>query len=681
MDLSKMFATNLRPQLLSVTVFSISLTLLLNSASAGQTATRFWSDNSGSFSTEAELMKINPTSVTLKKTNQVVIEVPFSRLSKNDLAFVKHEISLLNGGSLKPPQQNLPKQSTGSNFSSRTKRDHFKGSPSIENRQQLAKAKVSPPSVSLGQEKAPPFQTPLRYAANSNGLDQEPPLAEPQMPDSVTPVVPSKDDATSLSGEVARLKPTLKSQNQFSLAHPTPKKLPVIWKSPEQPPKPEAKTVRKSFGEVGSKAERSLAKRTSYESPVFPNDFKMPETSSVSVNNKLRSGSFRYEAPPKPNAFEFDANENAKRLPEQTDKSDFFPPENEFIPNIVNNKEMKSGSTPSAEQAGENPESPGVNPDNESLSKNALITPATDSAPGKILKTATTNAPVSFGENPNEEQVFGRPPSFAPRATLIETSVQPDKLISQDSLAELPPRFRRLAEQAMDARDPTQVRTAIAEIQSSWPSTRYPAIVELVQKFALAQEASTRILAIETLAKKDSEHSLEWILNGIDDASFYVRDSTHKIIEGLSNPKLIPLLAERLNTEQRQRVALTLSKFGPEIESHVVSFASHTSVDTQLTACKLLGTIGTQKSIKALQAVVANSKKARVRLQATNAIDRINERSNPGSGLGLGSDKQFQDLGTKTGLGSGRGGKSLSTGYELDLLARPLQKLPPPLRK
>ncbi|MFK7768369.1 MAG: SHD1 domain-containing protein [Mariniblastus sp.] len=50
---------------------------------------RIWSDDSGTFSIEARLLKINDASVTLRKTNNVVIEVPFARLSKGDAKFVK----------------------------------------------------------------------------------------------------------------------------------------------------------------------------------------------------------------------------------------------------------------------------------------------------------------------------------------------------------------------------------------------------------------------------------------------------------------------------------------------------------------------------------------------------------------------------------------------------------------
>ena len=60
-----------------------------NCSVLAQQTTRVWSDDSGSFSTEAGLLSINPSSVTLQKPNGVVIEVPFVRLSKFDMEFVE----------------------------------------------------------------------------------------------------------------------------------------------------------------------------------------------------------------------------------------------------------------------------------------------------------------------------------------------------------------------------------------------------------------------------------------------------------------------------------------------------------------------------------------------------------------------------------------------------------------
>ena len=57
-----------------------------------QKATRVWSDDSGTFKIEAELIKINQSSVTIKKLNGVVIDVPFARLSTTDRNFIQGQL-------------------------------------------------------------------------------------------------------------------------------------------------------------------------------------------------------------------------------------------------------------------------------------------------------------------------------------------------------------------------------------------------------------------------------------------------------------------------------------------------------------------------------------------------------------------------------------------------------------
>lgn len=622
MDLRKMFGTIVREELVFAIVFSVSIILSLSTVAQGQTTTRYWSDNSGSFTTEAELLKIKSTAVILKKTNQVVIEVPFSRLSQSDLDFVKKEISRLNGSTSKPTQQIATKRSPASNISSRNNRD-FVGEtlPSKRNNEQLTNS--APPVA-----KAVPQQAPLRYAAKPEDFVSEPSaFAEPVLPDSIPAVIPSKDNITSPTSNMSRLKSTSKLQNQFSLGHPRPKKPPIILKSPTKVVKSDAEKTQKPLGKIDATFEKSRAKPTSYESPVSTNDLRFDKTNPNSSDNDLRSRPFVFEPDSDASGVESNAVEKANQFSGQNDHP-FFPPESENIPNISTNNELGESNEFSAGT---------IVAINQPPSKNAQKNPDSKSEIRKIPATKTSNLAFNFDKKSEEvENVFRRPLKFAPRAGSTETTVRPVVEISKKSLTELPPLFRRLAEQITSTNDQTQIRAVVSELQSGWPSQRYPAIVSIVQQCVAAEDASTRILAIETLALKDSEKSLEYIVSGVDDSSFNVREATHKIIEGLSEPQLIPLLVERFDSDQRQRVASTLSKLGPGVEPHVLPFASHKSVDMQLTACNLLGSVGTKKSIKTLQTIVANSKQTRVRLQAANAIDRINSRSTTDVGLNFG---------------------------------------------
>ncbi len=89
--------TGLRICVLAAITFSYFCTESVQGQARNEPAapqvTRIWSDNSGTFSVEARLLKINPDSITLRKLNRVVIQVPFNRLSDFDLAYVKKENS------------------------------------------------------------------------------------------------------------------------------------------------------------------------------------------------------------------------------------------------------------------------------------------------------------------------------------------------------------------------------------------------------------------------------------------------------------------------------------------------------------------------------------------------------------------------------------------------------------
>jgi len=119
---------------------------------------------------------------------------------------------------------------------------------------------------------------------------------------------------------------------------------------------------------------------------------------------------------------------------------------------------------------------------------------------------------------------------------------------------------------------------------------------------------------------------LSHILNGIEDSSIIVREATHGLIENLTDTRIIPALIERLDSAQQIRVARTLAKLGPDVEPHVIALLNHESMNVQLTACDLLGSVGSDKGIKVLQSLIATSQRARIRLQASNAIQHIKRR-------------------------------------------------------
>ncbi len=652
MDLNKMFANNVRRKLaLAILMCAVLLTLVTAPTLEAQINNRSWSDNSGTFSTKAQLLKINSASVTLKKSNQVVIEVPFSRLSQVDLDFVKSEIRRQKQTAPDPVKQFVPSSTLTAETSSR-KSENSPGSSSRQsgNRNKTAEAPLRYSATPEKYAPQPPASQPRTYQPQA--------YADPLMPESIPAIVPTKDNMTSPPGGVARLSPQPRQPNQqFSLGHSRPKKPPIILKSKPQvastqiapaeqdpTPKPllEIETAFKdSDPEAASFETSSNGLRSS--KPI-----KLPETESPSAMNDLR-----------PQSFAFPPIENTPNQPSLGKKNaigsqDSFQPTNGFLPQpkpsiekaeidkFENNNFVPPPQT-STDQVTFKPDPGPIKFGPRNSSQPAHITdPAivilpneepeqpqtkpgiTPIEPKQAKKTSDSKgAPFNFDSDSAEAaHVFSQPPQFGPR----NTSFEPSTATKDASLTELPPRFQELVGEMNLSKDPIQVRAALNEIQSSWPSQRYDSLVDVVQKCVSAPDVATRILALQTLALRDPSESLEFILKGVEDDSFDVREVAHGIIERMEDPRVIPPLAKLLNSQYRQRVAGTLSKLGPSVETHVIPFTIDSSVDVQLSVCHILANAGTEKSIKALQLLVATSDQARVRLQASNAIDRIKRR-------------------------------------------------------
>lgn len=606
MDLKKMFATIDCRKLISVTFVGFVLMTLPVTSTVGQATTRFWSDNSGTFSTEATLVKINSATVTLKKTNQVVIEVPFSRLSENDLDFVKNEIQRRNGVAAKPPQNfSLDRQLAQPGVSSRNK-------PNTAPDTIQKTAKVAESNV----------QAPLRYSPQPDDFQPEPlDAVDPILPDAIAAAVPTKDTVTSPPSDVARLAAPNLPMKDFSLGHPGPKKPPIMLKS--SPKFAAAEKEAESFLEIKSTYTESNPEMASFEASPSSNELRNsqplspPKDISTSSTNDLRSQPLK----PNQNQNQFQLKTSPRDVSngiEDTISLETDIPPTDFSRETFSTTDpaivILEKETPTA--------APKAIPEPSPLAPKATSREEPDSAKTDFKKPPT----FSFDAAPEEsENVFSRPPNFGPRKTSFEGPAKSDPATADQSLANLPPRYETLARK-ISGSDQRAVRSALLEVQNSWPSQRYPALVEVIRESAKAPKSATRVLAIETLALRDQENSLSYILAGIEDDSISVRESTYKLIEKLTNPAVIPALTERLDSDKRERVARSLAKLGPDVEAHIIPLLNHKSIDTQLTVCDLLGSVGRDKGIKALQTLIANSKQARVRLQASNAIDRINRR-------------------------------------------------------
>ena len=200
--------------------------------------------------------------------------------------------------------------------------------------------------------------------------------------------------------------------------------------------------------------------------------------------------------------------------------------------------------------------------------------------------------------------------------------------ISPQEIQRLPETYRKAALLISGNSDRKTKRAELKQLGSKWPKQKLPTLIRLVRGLTRSPDAQTRKLAIDILAKHDSENSLEFILAGMDDKNFDVRWASFEWIEKLGDARAIEPLVRKLESEYRDQAAFTLVSFGPTAEPNVLRLINHKSTKVQLAACSVLAKIGTPKSIPDLQSIVANEESVRIRMQARNAIDQIKRRQN-----------------------------------------------------
>ena len=228
------------------------------------------------------------------------------------------------------------------------------------------------------------------------------------------------------------------------------------------------------------------------------------------------------------------------------------------------------------------------------------------SRPTKDL-TKVLGTPV----NPTNKQA--RPIRIQPNALAIG---QP---LSADEYLELTTDVGKLA-------DRKKVRSSLERLSNRWPAQPNPQLIQSVRAATKYRDPKSRKLAVDLLANFDAKQSLPWIIEAMDDASFSVRWAAYSWLEELQDNRAIKPLCQRLASGGGNHAAKILASFGSEAEPYVVLMIKNKSNDVKLTACSLLAEIGSEKSLNALESLVANTKKVSVKMQANNAIKSIQKR-------------------------------------------------------
>jgi len=170
-------------------------------------------------------------------------------------------------------------------------------------------------------------------------------------------------------------------------------------------------------------------------------------------------------------------------------------------------------------------------------------------------------------------------------------------------------------------------RKQLADLLRSWPNNPTPELIAAVTVASQTNDKFIRKLALQILSKYHAKDSLPVFIRLMDDLSFDVRWSAYEAIETLSDDRALDALMERFTGEDAGRIGSILLSYGPRAEEKLVAFLdTEQSKDVRLFALSLLGKIGTEKSIDAIEKIQSTAEDTSTRVQAQSVIAKIRER-------------------------------------------------------
>lgn len=607
-----------------------------------QYSTKTWADNSGTFSVQAKLLKINAASVTLRKANRVIIDVPFSRLSKTDLDFVRGEIAKKNPNYVSPKFVN--------------RQSEIKAAPVSKKLSELASLGPFPTSLDLQhlpvEQESFPHAPPSKDTINSKPPIQLGPSPNPEMNPNqlaLTSRAPATDAATmpldssqqkdintlvpNVIGETPTIAATDRQPSISTLDVLNPKSHPVVSNDSNTEVQPFAggkflpKENRFSLG-ADKRKDVIVLKSPTNSLRTLPNNFEGNQLRPTPNKNSSFADSPVTE-PTQSNQFQPPTLPKAD--PEPLITSNDSPESNSFLPPARTPVAQADLQTNDDSTEFVSPTSATRPPSQFKFSplrpKTNLATPNTTTDNQELQPPPNTE--FNFDANKKEAaNVFAAPPSFAPRMEYSPSDSNLKFEFSQHAVNRLPGSLQALTNKLVESEKQSGVYESLKLISDNWPNDSYPVLTNLVQQCVASTNPETRLLAIKTLAENDVPGSGPFIVKGIEDENFEVRRSTYSLIAKFDTRQLLPSLAKRLDSADRNQVATLIENIGPESEAYVLPFTLHESDDVKLTTCALLGKVGSSKSIANLQALATESKNSKIRMQASNAIKQIQTRAN-----------------------------------------------------
>ena len=179
----------------------------------------------------------------------------------------------------------------------------------------------------------------------------------------------------------------------------------------------------------------------------------------------------------------------------------------------------------------------------------------------------------------------------------------------------------------MDEAELAIIRLTLKDLKTDWPDSPSPELLKKISSYTESGDKLIRSSALALLGEHEPQNSFDLIVRRLDDSSFEVRWQAYDILESLGDRRAIDPLIERFSGEDCSKISSVLQSFGGEIEEKIIPFLSDPSVDVRLSACDLLGNIGSGESVASLENLRENATELAVRMQAQSALREIASRN------------------------------------------------------
>ncbi len=235
----------------------------------------------------------------------------------------------------------------------------------------------------------------------------------------------------------------------------------------------------------------------------------------------------------------------------------------------------------------------------------------------------TAEVPVTFEcERINEDRVAKAAPNKKKPTPDADAGKGPTTSSDADRIESY------LADLRAEERDWTRCFAALQGLAIMRPTvSRRDEVSEVLDAYLLEKSFSARASALRAVRVWGTNRNLPSLVQLLKTGqSASERARIMDALTALRSPEAAEVLAERLRTSgDRTAAAKALRTIGPVAEDAVLRLLSDPGADVRAEACKVLGDIGSQKSIDALKPLTANGDAATQR-SARAALEKLRTR-------------------------------------------------------